>query len=130
MDERATTELATRFFDAIEAGDVEAVKACYAPNARIWHNTDGLEQGPGDNAEVLAAMVKHFAERVYDERRLTVFAGGFVQQHVLRAVRKRDGALVELAACLVCQVSDGRITRLDEYFDSAAVDAFTGRRAS
>ncbi len=70
------------------------------------------------------------AERVYDERRLTVFAGGFVQQHVLRAVRKRDGASVELAACLVCQVSDGRITRLDEYFDSAAVDAFTGRRAS
>ena len=129
MDERSTTELATRFFDAIEAGDVEAVKACYAPNARIWHNTDGLAQGPDDNAEVLAAMVKHFGERVYEERRLAVFAGGFVQQHVLRAVRRRDGVRVELAACLVCQVADGRISRLDEYFDSAAVAAFTGRGA-
>jgi ketosteroid isomerase-like protein len=32
--------LAARFFDAIEAGDADAALACYAPDARIWHNTD------------------------------------------------------------------------------------------
>ena len=49
---------------------------------------------------------------------LRVFDGGFVQQHELRGVRQ-DGVAVRLAACIVCAVEDGRITRLDEYFDSA-----------
>jgi ketosteroid isomerase-like protein len=31
---------------------------------------------------------------------------------------------VSLPACIVCQVKNGRITRLDEYFDSAAVEQF------
>lgn len=126
MSETEIRRLAKRFFDAIEEGDVETVRACYAPGARIWHNTDGLEQGPDDNAKVLASMVRHFENRVYDQRRLEVFDGGFVQQHVLRATRKRDGADVALVACVVCDVADGQITRLNEYFDSAAVTAFTG----
>jgi hypothetical protein len=45
---------------------------------------------------------------------------------VLEGVR-RDGARVALEACIVCQVRDGRITRLDEYFDSAAVAKFVGQ---
>ena len=35
--------LAARFFAAIEAGDIDAIRAIYAPDARIWHNTDGIE---------------------------------------------------------------------------------------
>ena len=46
------------------------------------------------------------------------FDDGFVQQHVLHGVRA-DGVAVTLPACIVCQVEHGRITRLDEYFDSA-----------
>ena len=118
--------LAKRFFDCIESGDVDGLVACYAPTAEIWHNTDGAVQGPEDNRTTLAGLVRYFADRVYDERRLDVFPGGFVQQHVLRATRVRDGAKVALAACIVCRVADGKITRLDEYFDSAAVAAFTG----
>jgi ketosteroid isomerase-like protein len=129
MNDFEMQTLAKRFFDCIEAGDVDGLVACYAPAARIWHNTDGLEQGPEDNRLTLQGLVGHFSDRRYDARRLQVFPGGFVQQHVLRATRNRDGAKVELAACLVCQVADGRITRLDEYFDSAAVAAFTGAPA-
>jgi ketosteroid isomerase-like protein len=51
------------------------------------------------------------------------FDGGFVHQHVLSGTRK-DGARLSLPACLVCEVKDGRITRLDEYFDSARVAEF------
>ena len=121
----AIAALAGRFFDGIEAGDVDTVAACYAPDAVIWHNTDGLEQGPAENARTLRGLVRHFSNRVYDQRRLAAFPGGFVQQHVLRAVWA-DGAAVELPCCIVCQVANGRITRLDEYFDSAHVAAFTG----
>ncbi|MCC7257297.1 MAG: DUF4440 domain-containing protein, partial [Gammaproteobacteria bacterium] len=34
------TALARRFFDAIEQGDIATVRAIYAPDAVIWHNTD------------------------------------------------------------------------------------------
>ncbi|HVM99742.1 MAG TPA: nuclear transport factor 2 family protein [Caulobacteraceae bacterium] len=126
MDESGMRALAKRFFDCIETGDVDGLIACYAPTARIWHNTDGLEQGPEDNRQTLTGLVGFFSDRRYDARRLEVFAGGFVQQHVLRATRNRDGAKVELAACIVCQVEGDKITRLDEYFDSAEVARFTG----
>ena len=49
----------------------------------------------------------------YEAVRLAPVPGGFVQQHVVR------GRALVLPAVVVCQVRDGRITRLDEYFDSA-----------
>jgi ketosteroid isomerase-like protein len=126
MTDAEMRAFAKRFFDCIEAGDVDGLVACYAADAEIWHNTDGLVQSPADNRATLTGLVRAFADRTYAERRLDVFPGGFVQQHVLRATRVRDGEKVALAACVVCRVQDSRITRLDEYFDSAAVAAFVG----
>ncbi|MBL8549444.1 MAG: nuclear transport factor 2 family protein [Hyphomonadaceae bacterium] len=115
--------MATRFFDAIEQGDVDTVAATYAPGAKIWHNTDELENTREENIEVLRNMVRRSKSRKYTERRLQVFSGGFVQQHVLKAERG-DGFKLHLPACIVCAVSNGQITRLDEYFDSAVVSAW------
>jgi ketosteroid isomerase-like protein len=124
MSDEEMRALAKRFFDCVEAGDVDGLVANYAPDAKIWHNTDELEQGPDDNARTLRGMVARISDRVYDERRLSVFPGGFVHQHVLRGTRAHDGARLALPACIVCQVKDGKITRLDEYFDSARVAEF------
>ena len=120
----ATLELAKTFFDAAERGDIGALKACYAPNAKIWHNTDELEQTPDDNAKTLEAFVARISNRRYDDRRTHEFPGGFVQQHTLTGIKAKDGTAVRLPACIVCAVENGRITRLDEYFDSAAVARF------
>lgn len=114
---------AGRFFDAIEAGDIEAVGACYAEGAVIWHNTDGLESSKAENLAVLANFVRHIPERRYADRRVNAYPGGFVQQHRLVG-KRRDGVAVELAACIVCAVDGGVITRLDEYFDAAQVAAW------
>ncbi len=116
--------LAKRFFDSVEQGDVETLVDCYAPDAEIWHNTDDLIQGPQDNKAVLTGMVARIRDRLYDNRRVVVFPGGFMQQHVLRGVRVHDDVAVTLPACVICAVVDGRITRLDEYFDSAHVAQF------
>ena len=123
-DETAMRALAKHFFDCVETGDVDGLVACYAPDAKIWHNTDGLEQGPEDNRKTLKGMAERIVDRLYDERRLSVFPGGFVHQHVLRGTRKHDGVCLALDACIVCAVKDGKITRLDEYFDSAQVAEF------
>ena len=124
MTEDETRALAKRFFDCVEAGDIDGLVSCYATEAKIWHNTDELEQGPEDNRKVLAGMVTRIVDRIYDDRRLDVFPGGFVQQHVLRGTRVQDGVRLALPACVICAVSDNKITRLDEYFDSARVAEF------
>jgi len=116
--------LAKRFFDYIEQGDIDGFAACYAPDVEIWHNTDELIQGREANREAIAAMVERIVERVYDNRRVEVFPGGFVQQHVLRGTRAFDGARLTMPACVVCAVKDGKINRLDEYFDSAQLAEF------
>jgi ketosteroid isomerase-like protein len=120
--------LAKRFFDAVETGDIATLYECYAPDAKIWHNTDDAEQTRDDNAETLKRFVRLISNRVYGKRRLEVFPTGFVQQHELTGVRG-DGAAVRLTACIVCAVENGRITRLDEYFDSAQVAKFVGAAA-
>jgi ketosteroid isomerase-like protein len=122
-DDTEIRALAKRFFDAVERGDIGAVSDCYAPEARIWHNTDGVAQTRDENLEVLRGFVSRISDRVYADRRLAVFDGGFVHQHELRGVRQ-DGVGVKLAACVVCGVADGKITRLEEYFDSAQVAVF------
>jgi ketosteroid isomerase-like protein len=115
--------LAREFFDAVERGDIDKVFATYAADAVIWHNTDAATQTAEENVAGLRGFVQRIPERRYTERRVNVFPGGFVQQHVLKGVRK-DGVAVELPCCIVCQVRDGKISRLDEYFDSEHVAQF------
>ena len=121
--------LAKRFFDAVEGGDIDTLYGCYAPEAKIWHNTDDAEQSRDDNAATLKGFVERISPRVYADRRLNVFEGGFVQQHELRGVRA-DGVAVRLTACIVCAVENGRITRLYVYFVSAQVAQFRAGAAA
>ncbi len=123
MEAAEIESLAKRFFDAIEQGDVATVTACYDEKVVIWHNFDMLEQGRDDNLKVLAGMIERCPTRVYGARKVAVFPGGFVQQHVLTATRK-DGKVVSLPAACICQVADGKIVRLDEYLDTAQAAAF------
>ena len=116
--------LATRFVGAIQSGDVEAVRACYAPDAKIWHNNDGIEQTVDQNLRVLKWMIRTLPERNYRVLRLEALSDGFLQQHVLEATLP-DGRKWTLDACVICRVADGVITRLDEYLDSAQTNALT-----
>ncbi len=70
-------------------------------------------------------MVKNIAELRYEEVRRHATPTGFVQQHVLRG-RAPNGTPLEVPACIVCAVAGGRITRLDEYLDSAQLEALRG----
>lgn len=123
-DEQGIEALASRFFDAIEQGDIETMRGSFTPDAEIWHNTDEAIVTRDQTATTLAGMVERIRDREYADRRLTVFPGGFVQQHVLKGVRVHDDVEVRLPCAIVCKVEDGKITRLDEYFDSAHVAKF------
>jgi uncharacterized protein len=112
--------VADRLFAAVEARDIDAVRAIYAPDAVIWHNNDGLEQTVEENLRVLAWVARNVKGMRYEEVRRTATATGFIEQHVLRGTAP-SGDELRVPACIVCIVEGGRITRLDEYLDSAHV---------
>jgi ketosteroid isomerase-like protein len=118
--------VAERFFAAIEAGDAEAARDLYAPDAQIWHNTDGITMRPEDNLKTLAWMARNLPDLQYTQVRRSATVDGFVQQHVLVATN-RAGRRIEVPACIVIVIEDGRITRLDEYLDSASVAAIMAK---
>lgn len=111
-------DLCDRLFSAIMRGDIEAVRGIYAPDAVIWHNDDKTAQAPEQNLRVLGWVTRNVKDLRYEEIRRQETPAGFVQQHVLRGIAP-NGTPIEVPACIVCEVRDGRITRLDEYLDSA-----------
>jgi ketosteroid isomerase-like protein len=116
-------DVARRFFAAIERGDLAAIGELYAPDAVIWHNTDRTEKTREENLAMLAWAIEHVAGLRYEDVRLEPIAGGFVERHVVRGTEKASGRELVLPAVVVCRVAGGRITRLDEYFDSAQAPA-------
>jgi ketosteroid isomerase-like protein len=124
MTEQETLAFAERFMGAIQSGDVATVQACYAPDARIWHNNDGVEQTVDQNLRVLAWIARKLPQRHYRVLRREALSDGFLQQHVLEATLP-DGTAWAMPACVVIRMKDGLITRLDEYLDSAHSAALT-----
>ena len=113
-----TDDTVTRFFAAIEAGDIDTVRAIYSPDALIWHNDDLIEQPVQDNLKILAGLHRAVSDLRYDVIRRAVTDDGVIQQHVLRGTLA-GGQEVELHAAMYLRVSDGHVTRIEEYLDSA-----------
>lgn len=118
-------DVADKLFRAIERGDTATVAAeVYAPDAVIWHSHTNATQTAAENVRLLEMVTGRLRGMRYEDIRRQRTERGFVQQHVLRATTPA-GEAVELLACVVCDVRNGRITRLDEYIDSAAVERLT-----
>jgi ketosteroid isomerase-like protein len=125
LDTTETEALAALLVSSIMSGDIATLRnEVYSPDVVIWHNFDRLEQCLEDNMKVMAWMGRNVTGISYDEVRVQVTANGYVQQHVLRGTTK-DGTKLEVPACLIVTVTDGKITRLDEYLDTAQVAALT-----
>lgn len=117
-----TFEVGERFFSAIEAGDLEAVKEVYHPDVVVWHNSDGLEhrergQSRAENVALLSVLTELISDWKYDIWFREATESGFVQQYTLRG-KLLNGEVLAIPVCIVLQIREGRIIRLDEYIDS------------
>lgn len=128
VEPAAAVEVARRLFAAIEAGDIDTVRDLYTEDAQIWHNTDRKVQSCAENLRTLSWVIGHLADLRYEDVSCQPTPTGFVQQHVLRA-GGLQGQTVALPACIVATVDGGRITRIDEYLDSAQVAELVGASA-
>ena len=114
--------IAQRFFDAIERGDLAAVRDLYAPDVRIWHNVTGRTQTRDQNLALLTFFTGRVEGRRYEILGRDHFPGGFVQRHVLHG-KLASGETLAAPVCIVIYVADGKIRELFEYLDPETVRA-------
>ena len=125
LTEAEMHDVADRLVAAIAAGDADAVRRVYAPDATIWHNFDEREQTVDENLATLSDLHQRARGLEYTEITRFLAPGGFVQQHVL--VGHAKGGPLRLPAMIRFRVDGGRITRLEEYLDTRqAMVLYTG----
>ena len=112
-------DLAERFVDAIMHVDVDALRACLAPDARFWVNIGSAEFTIDQRLGVLELERQHLAEHSAEDVCVTGTEQGFVAQ-LVSVGTTTGGEAMRVAVCLVATVTDGLITRVDEYADSEA----------
>jgi ketosteroid isomerase-like protein len=110
--------LGERYMQAVTDCDLDAVRAIYAPDARIWHNFDQAEQSVDDNLKTLQWIHGKLSGIEYEIVRREPIPGGFYQQHVLRG-KLASGEDFAMPACAIVKIENGRIASLDEYLDTA-----------
>ncbi|GGA37203.1 nuclear transport factor 2 family protein [Sphingomonas psychrolutea] len=113
------TNIIDRMYTGLVSGDVEAARDCYTPDAVIWHGFDRITMTRDAAAESWTAMCAQFPERRLSDVRRQPTPTGFVQQHVWQMLTK-EGKWMNWPVCLVVEVRDGLMIRLDEYLDRAA----------
>lgn len=118
-------QVAQAFLAAVVAGDTDTLRTIYTPDATIWHNGPGNDggstQGVEENLRTLRWLSRTLRGFRYTAVRRDPLPGGYLQRHVLRGTLP-DGIEIELAACLIATVTDGRIARIEEYADTRASD--------
>jgi ketosteroid isomerase-like protein len=119
------SELTARLAAAIEAGDLDAVRALYAPDIVVWANFDDTRRDRESALRVLAWLLSSTTSRRYEIVRRIDIDGGALQQHVLHGTTD-TGNDFSMPACLVVQVDGEHITRIDEYLDPAPITKAMG----
>jgi ketosteroid isomerase-like protein len=109
--------LCHRFFDAIEARDVETIAGLYRNDLAFWFNVTGHAATKTENLAALTSGYDRHRQRRYSDRIVNTFRGGFVMQYTLN-ISHHDGHETALFPCVVVLCRDGKITRIDEYIDS------------
>ena len=114
-------DVAQRLFAAIEEADAYAVGAPWDDDVLVWKSAEPQEQVKTRALRVIFWFMDATTERRYEILDRQFFDGGFVQQHVLHATG-RNGGSISMRVCIVIKVgANGLISRIDEYFDPAAI---------
>ncbi|MDQ2638145.1 MAG: nuclear transport factor 2 family protein [Actinomycetota bacterium] len=119
-DSGVVADVADRLFDAIEKGDIATVGQLWSDDVVVWKVAD-RDRDKDRALRIITWFLDTTTDRRYEILERKLFDGGFVQQHVLHA-NGRNGATITMRACIVIKVgTDGRIRRIDEYFDPAEI---------
>jgi ketosteroid isomerase-like protein len=111
-------ETAERFFSALADGYLEGLRGVCAPGATTWINLRDGDRSLEDSLPVYAQLKSRVPDLRFEDVRRRDLIDGFVEQHTLCGTAP-SGERLRVIGCFVGTVEGGRITRLEEYVDSA-----------
>jgi ketosteroid isomerase-like protein len=111
-------DLATRLFAAIAANDEAAIREVYAADATIWNNHSPEPIGLDALVTMLGHMRGVVKEMRFERVRTQATASGFIDQHVTHFLTN-GGVTAALPSCMIADVRDGQIVKVDEYSNPA-----------
>ena len=117
-------EVARRLIDCITRGDVEGVDRLYDDDIRVWRNIDERELVKKQALKVVG-ILSQLHDFEYRDVRIEATENGYVQQHILTCTGPKGDA-VRVPSSMISRVENGRIVRIDEYADSAAMAPLMG----
>jgi len=126
MTDSETRELVNRFFDVYETHQIKEVEKCWADDCVIWYNVFGKSVTKQENLAGMEASWAKQRARVYNDRVINTFPGGFVIQASMTGTMLNGFKGQPLYMCIVGQCRDGKITRMDEYVDSGKIPLWRG----
>ena len=115
-------QVANNLLEATRARDFSRVRECYSADATIFVAASGKTYSLDQHFALAAKMVGKVKNLRYEEVRITPFPSGYIQQHYARG-EFPDGSLLNIPACWVCRIRDGRIVHQDYYIDSSVYSA-------
>jgi ketosteroid isomerase-like protein len=123
------TAVVHRFYAAFAARDLEAVGACFHPDA-VWtlpgtSPIAGRHTGWPAIRDDFLARAAQLGRGSFDARLLDVAAGERYVVAIQHAVGDHDGKRLDITACQLIRVEDGLIVEVrGHYSDQQALDAF------
>jgi ketosteroid isomerase-like protein len=119
-NERTGRELAKGFLRSIAARDLGAMRELLDDDAVFWTNVTMTDTDKETRLQRIALEFKTFDTFTFEDERIDDFGNGFV----IRARAKGSlpgGISFGFPICIVGDSRNGRIRRLEEYLDPAAV---------
>ena len=111
-------DIAQALFSAFASGDADAVRALCAPDMQACQN-HGPVMSLDQLLEFSLAVHRIVDGFRYEDAIRSATADGFVEEHSVRGTLP-DGSELKLAACVVAELTDGKISQLREYLDGSA----------
>ncbi|MSR12726.1 MAG: nuclear transport factor 2 family protein [Gammaproteobacteria bacterium] len=114
------TELAEQLFRAFESGDADTVRSlCKADMTAIQNLNPPMDLET--LLEFSSAVNKVVPDLHYADVKRSATETGFVEEHSVLGTLP-NGSELRLAACVVAEISEGKIRSLREYLDTSAAE--------
>lgn len=107
---------AARILDALDAGVVD--ESVITDDAVVWHNFDEVEMPIRDAFGSVRTIREKVPDFRFDGRRFDVAGDVTLVRYTLRATLP-DGSEAAAPACMAVHTSGDRVTRIEEYLDTA-----------
>jgi ketosteroid isomerase-like protein len=118
--ESAARDVAGRWQAAWGSADLARIGELLADDCIVWRNYEQVEHPKNAYLSMLAGDHKAVSGLRHGQLQLLVHADGFVEQAMLEG--QAAAGPLSAPVCRITRLKDGKISRIDEYYDSPTLE--------